>query len=749
MGRRDKQIQKNTERLSQGTVLRLARQEQHYSLTAMADKLGYSKGYISGVENGSIRAPERLIRDYELELKLEPGSLDSAASENAAGNGKQQFWFVPFRRNPFFVGREDALANMQQKLSTSTHLPRVLAIAGLGGIGKTQLALEYAYRYSDDYRGVLWLQLDTGGDFAASLTELMNYLKQAENEAHDQRKLLTLFHTWLEEHPGCLLVFDNVEDVERLVPMLTLLEDTDVSIILTMRRKALGMFAQTFELREMDEKDSISLLLRRAKIEEVTEIARAYAQEIVRTLGYLPLALNQAGAYIEQTGCGLAGYIHLLNTQFMKALQAKDQFSTDYSRSVMTTLTLSLEKIKEVDPVASRLLYLLAFLHPDSIYESFIIKGAEALNAEQAAIVNEDTLQRAISNLFRYSLIRTDPINGVISIHRLTQIVVRAALSHQEQLHWVTSTIKVAALAFPSLKSETSAEEASLIREQWALCQQYDAQAQTCLQLIDKWQVQLPESASLLNKVARYQQERFNLDLAETCYLRAQEIDTQLYGEKSKQVALDLTFLALNYEKSGAYEQAEVLYERAYAIQSELPDIASESFFILGNYLRYYKHTKKAEQHSEIERLRQRIKELQISLPHKMIKRSIINDTDPQIHYIEQEKYWEIQEDFQAEDYHNDAHLTKAPGAQFEYSFSGVGIDIISNPQYTGKIRILLDKKYIQEINTILIENQLAQTIIFSKTDLKPGRHTLKVELLEGRFLLDALAVYSVEEDED
>src|ERR1019366_6367491 len=267
MGRKDKILpSEGANGLAMGTGLRYARQSKEVSLTDMANQLGYTKGYLSGVENGNIRVSEDLVQRYEQALDFASGELDEIAQllRRSEETPPQEIWLVPYQRNRFFTGRETFFETMRNRLVRSTVRPHALAINGLGGIGKTQLAVEYAYRYRSAYTAVLWLRADSQESLIDSYVHLANELDLPEKGAQDRNTTLRVVQRWLKENPQCLIVLDNVEDPAAIYEFLVQMGESH--IILTTRAQAIGVAAQTLELGEMDSEESMLLLLRRAPI---------------------------------------------------------------------------------------------------------------------------------------------------------------------------------------------------------------------------------------------------------------------------------------------------------------------------------------------------------------------------------------------------------------------------------------------------------------------------------------------------
>jgi hypothetical protein len=225
-------------------------------------------------------------------------------------------WNVPFRRNPFFTGREDLLKQLHDNLTKNkaAALTQAQAISGLGGIGKTQTAVEYAYRHRDEYRCVLWINAATRDALIADFVDLVTLLHLPERQEQDQQKVVAAVKQWLSTHDQWLLIFDNADDLSLAEEFLP--TGGNGHLLLTTRAYAPGTLANGIEVEELDLQEGMLLLLRRAgvlardaSLDQAPVSDRTAAAAIVEELGGLPLALDQAGAYIEETRCSVADYL--------------------------------------------------------------------------------------------------------------------------------------------------------------------------------------------------------------------------------------------------------------------------------------------------------------------------------------------------------------------------------------------------------------------------------------------------------
>src|SRR5581483_8220561 len=371
----------------------------------------------------------------------------------------QPIWSVPYRRNPFFTGREDILAHLYTVLRSNrtAALTQAQAISGLGGIGKTQIAIEYAYRYRDHYQAIFWVNASTRETLNTDLAALVAFLGLSEQYERDQDIVVPVVKHWLASHTDWLLILDNVDKPEMIVDFLPAHAMGDV--LLTTRLQALGTVAQGIDVEKMGLNESVSFLLHRtrllspgASLDQVSEENKAQAAEVFTALDGLPLALDQAGAYIEETGCGLPQYLNLFATRRKELLLRRGRHPIEHPDSVAATWSLSFQQVEQESPAAVDLLSLFAFLNPESIPEEVITLGATELGPALEAIAS-DPLQvdYMIELLLRYSLIRRNSEERSLSIHRLVQAVLKDGMDEETQRMWAERAIRAVNQAFPTV----------------------------------------------------------------------------------------------------------------------------------------------------------------------------------------------------------------------------------------------------------------------------------------------------------
>jgi hypothetical protein len=369
----------------------------------------------------------------------------SLLPESAARKALPPIWNIPYPRNPFFLGRDKLLERLHTQLQsgeTTALSQSPQAISGLGGIGKTQLAVEYAYRYAHEYQAILWARAETREELIASYSALATLLKLPERMASDQDKMLVAVKEWLQTHEKWLLILDNADTLNLLPPFLP--TNPGGHILLTTRAFAMQRLATRLEVETLAEDQGALLLLRRAgllashgTLEQASEDERRQALSLTNELGGLPLALDQAGAYLEATSMSLDDYQRSYQLHRRTLLQDHRSLVTDHPESVATTWSLAFQRVEEKSPAAADLLRLCAFLAPDAIPETIVTKGAEHLG-DQLAPVAADAFffAQAIEALRAYSLLSRDPRTQTLTVHRLVQAVTQDSLPTDVAQQW-------------------------------------------------------------------------------------------------------------------------------------------------------------------------------------------------------------------------------------------------------------------------------------------------------------------------
>lgn len=548
--------------------------QRHWTQSTLAAQLNTTRMTIVRWEQGT-SSPGLYFREQLCKLfgMSEP---DLGLDQQPLEDQPPRTWLVPEERNLFFTGREVALQQLHLGFQGDrASLPcAVQILSGLAGVGKTQVALEYAYQFREYYAAVAWLRAETPESLLADLTKLASALRLHGIHEQDEAQMMQALREWLETTSNWLLILDNVEElalVSRLLPSSTY----GGSVLITTRMQATGRLGCQLTLAEMDAEEGALLLLRRAKLLPLQlDLAKAPASQRVRAvelcqeLGGLPLALDQAGAYIEETGCSLAGYLERFQRRCSVLLAWRGRHASGYPFSMTTTVLLARERVERCSPVAFEILCLCLFFHPGAMPEQLITRGAHHMGERvQRAVADLLSLDEAFALLNSSSLLRRDPETHLLSMHRLVQNVLRDQLAEDMQRLWAERALQTLQNLFPgNLPHEMVA---------WPLCELLLPHIVRCVEHIERlsWgerQEQMRSAgATLLLRAAAYLLERARYQEAELCLKRALDLSTAGDEPAYLGTATALYALALLYEKLGRYSEAETLAQQVLFIQKQ------------------------------------------------------------------------------------------------------------------------------------------------------------------------------------
>lgn len=327
----------------------------------------YNKPLSSFDENNRDYHLSELAREVNELLSSVPTNTQHGLPQNATNpsqplkanyDPRNPAFLVPFRaKGKFMVGRDAALEKVRQQLLAGkpTSIGQTALFQGIGGLGKTQLAVEYAHHYRDQYpTGIYWITADENID--AQLTKIAvdaNWVSPASEHAIK----LDVARNRLRTYSDCLIIFDNLESVEAIRDYLPE-ASANPHILVTSRREQVEFSDVALDL--LDNSQSYALLVQEAGKLPQTESEESAAKEIVATLGGLPLALELAGAYLAHRHVGWCEYRDLLLDDLKKALPKQFASPTRHEADLFHTLKISEQGIGE-EPLLIEILDLLTW----------------------------------------------------------------------------------------------------------------------------------------------------------------------------------------------------------------------------------------------------------------------------------------------------------------------------------------------------------------------------------------------------
>lgn len=318
------------------------------------------------------------------------------------------------------------------------------------------MALECCHRNRDEYGLIWWLRADEEAALAADVVQLGRELGLAVDQMTEQAAQVALVRRWLEGGDiHWLLVFDNADTIAPK-QLQTYLPRTGLGrVLITSRNPNWRGTAQVLAVNVFAPEEAIKFLqqrLGRGAGEQggrlvLSEVEGGEEELLAQELGYLPLALEHAGAYVEATGCTLADYRRLLATQRAR-LWEKAAAPDAYHATITTTWEISFQQVRQKNPAAIALFNLCCFLAPEEIPLPLLREQRETLPDELVALLADDlALNEAIGELRRYSLLARD--GEMLAVHRLVQTVALNLMPAEEIPIWADAALELIYDALP------------------------------------------------------------------------------------------------------------------------------------------------------------------------------------------------------------------------------------------------------------------------------------------------------------
>lgn len=503
------------------------------------------------------RGFDGLIRHLLREPGAEVAALGPLGPQGSRWSAFERPWLVPdAMRTRYFTGREQLLEKIRIQL-TEHHRA---AVSGLGGAGKTQTAIEYAVRHRAEYPdGVFWINAENTSVLTSGFVEIAKALRLSVASSNDQDRILRAVLEWFNGTGQWLLILDNVADRRDIAPFVPQRGKGDV--LVTSREtvfQELGI-ARALDALELDADEALRFLAVRVGRRELEPAERAGAADLAAELGNLPLALEQAAAYIAENETTFQDYLRAFRLRRVSLLErASGLVSRD---TVAVTWAANFEAVARDSPAAADALWLIAFLAPEAIPFEIFEKGASVLGSSIASALSDaDAMAMAelLRPLARYSLIKSDVRSRTFSVHRLVQEIVRSGIDPGLRKTYIERAVSAIDAAFPETKYAN-----------WSRCEALVAH----LFAIDEWLTAddtggIP-AARAFSKVGDYLNQRGRYQEAKRILERALALGERAYGAGDPDLATTLSFFARVHENLAMYPEAIALEERALNIREQ------------------------------------------------------------------------------------------------------------------------------------------------------------------------------------
>ena len=420
-------------------------------------------------------------------------------------------------------------------------------LSGLGGVGKTRLALEFAWRHAEDYTARLFVGADSVEALQRNLAALCQTLELDEQRETDENRQRNAALKWLRQNPGWLLIFDNVDieevaaAVEALVPKLF-----GSHLLVTSRLTNWSSSLTTLPVDTLSIDAAVEFLLerthtKRRRMDDDNTQARILAEE----LGCLALALEQAGAYISLHRFTLKDYLEKWHNQRDSVLSWYDPRLMQYPKSVAVTWQTTFDELGES---ARQLLQHLAWVSPAPIPESLLdVSIAEGENKADPFM--------ALAKLESYSLVTRATDNPSFSVHRLVQEVTRRQCEDPDYTRLNEALRRIDA-AFVGDPQDV---------RNWPTLNPLLPHAQAVVEHADAAGITTP-AVRLMNRLGLMYLTKSLYTEAEPLMRRALATDEASFGPDHPKVARDLNNLASLLQATNRLIDAEPLMRRALVI---------------------------------------------------------------------------------------------------------------------------------------------------------------------------------------
>ncbi|KAF5507555.1 Kinesin light chain [Colletotrichum aenigma] len=503
-------------------------------------------------------------------IRVEQGVLKLSKVEDLSIACNPHF-VVPFPSDPDFVNRSDIWTWIEERHAGPGSR---FALVGMGGFGKSQMAIQFAHQLhaTSSETSIFWVNANTKATFEESYQSIADVLALPGRHDTDVN-ILALVRKWLqrEDVSPWLIIIDNADDVKMLFSkdgietyQSYLPKRTKSKILITSRswdaaERLTGNVKMVYTVPTMEEKQALQLLQRKLG----RDVNEAVASRLIRTLECIPLAINQAAAYIHKRSPRVTVESYL--EEFHNSEQRKGtllrsdrgdiQRYEGVSNSIVVTWQVTFEQIKREQPRAADLLSLMSYFQAQNIPEYMLHNycsgniGSEESDDEHAETSSND-FEDDLDVLRSYSLVTVTAMSGFLEMHSLAQFCTKVWISEYGfPDQWKTLFLQLASQHFPSGVFETWQQCQTLMPHIQPLLNKQPSEAGDQL----KW-------SNLLTNISWYLVMLGNYSRAEVLAQDAVRVRRERLGEEHPSTLTSMANLASTYMNQGRWKEAEDLF---------------------------------------------------------------------------------------------------------------------------------------------------------------------------------------------
>lgn len=552
----------------------------------------------------------------------------------------QQVWMVPFAQNSRFVGRGEEMSVLENLL-TQTVGPSKIAVCGLGGVGKTQIALELAYRTRsrDPCCSIFWIPCTSHETVEQAYISIAHKVGIEVNAAEVKSQVKSYLSQ--KSAGNWLLIFDNADDMEMWIdgtgtspPLKQYLPQSETgNILFTTRNRKLAVKLASSNVISVSEmtQDTGAEMLRTSLINSELSTDQTVILKLLDQLAYLPLAISQAAAYINENDIDISDYLELLQEQEFDVIELlSEEFEdegrySDTQNPIATTWLISFQQIQRLDQVAAEYLAFMACIDPRDIPPSLLP------DCSSRGPVTKKKRVDAIGLLKGYSFVTVQAGHEFLSLHRLVHLATRNWLRVNQQFNMqVLKTADRLTEVFPSSGAE--------FRHLW---REYLPHA---LSLIseEEFNLQKHRYVALINKVCVCLDGDGRYDEAAAMADEIVSLKLQVLGENDQSTVRSMELMANIYSRQGRWEEAEELFERVIEIWGRM--VGSDDPITLRTMNSLAAAYRKQGRRKEAAELGEKVIQLQTKLLGPDHPETLVSMNSLSINYIYEKRWSEVEQ---------------------------------------------------------------------------------------------------------